>query len=108
MSALFSKPPDDVAPVSSMPSASPSMDSPCRALRSDNQIRREQLRAGVSSTSVLTHGAASSASPNLRPSTDFLSLAASATQRGRREGVLGSYEGPAGGDHHRVLRQWQH
>src|SRR3954467_5383848 len=39
MSALSSKPPDDVASVSSMPSVSPSMDSPCRALRSDNQIR---------------------------------------------------------------------
>src|SRR3954467_2378447 len=49
------------------------------------------LRAGVSSTSVLPHGAASRASPNLRPPNNFPSLAASATQRGRREGVLGSY-----------------
>src|SRR3954464_8900352 len=55
-------------------------------------VSTSALRAGVSSTSVLTHGAASSASPNLRPSNDFLSLAASATQRGRREGVLGSYK----------------
>jgi hypothetical protein len=50
------------------------------------------LRAGASSISVLTHGAASSASPNLRPSNDFRSLAALATQRNRREGVLGSYD----------------
>src|SRR5690349_9934703 len=62
------------------------------------------LRAGVSSTSVLTHGAASSASPNLKPSNDFLSLAASATQRGRREGVLGSYEFPASGPMRQLRR----
>src|SRR4051794_15238061 len=39
MSALSSKPLDDAASASSMPSASPSMDSPCPTPRSDHQIR---------------------------------------------------------------------
>src|SRR4051794_24458687 len=39
MSALSSKSPDDAASASSMPSASPSMDSPRPTPRSDHQIR---------------------------------------------------------------------
>jgi len=47
------------------------------------------LRAGVSSTSVLTHGAASSASPNLRPSNDFCHLSLRQLNAAVERGCLG-------------------